>query len=276
MATATSSLPVQDWIQGVSSVVTKDHLIRVATASVILLVGMFFARRAQAAVLKIRTLDVPQKMLFQKVAYYGLFLLSVAAALDTLGFDLRVLLGAAGVLTVAIGFAAQTSASNLISGLFLMFERPFVVGDTIAVGDTKGDVISIDLLSTKIRTFPNLMIRIPNETLVKSNIVNLSYFPIRRLELSVGVAYGSNLKGVEELLKQIIFGHPLVLREPAPLVQVKGFGESSIDFKMQVWSQTSHDLGSIESELYQAIDRGFRASGVDIPFPTRTLLQPVP
>ncbi|MFN9975907.1 MAG: mechanosensitive ion channel family protein, partial [Phycisphaerae bacterium] len=113
-------------------------------------------------------------------------------ALDSLGFDLKVLLGAAGILTVAVGFAAQTSASNLISGLFLMFERPFVVGNSIVIGDLRGEVVAIDMLSTKIRTFTNMMVRIPNETLVKSNIVNLSYFPIRRVDLEVGVAYSSD------------------------------------------------------------------------------------
>ena len=111
------------------------------------------------------------------------------SALRELGFKLSVLLGAAGVLTVAVGFASQTSASNIISGLFLLGERPFSVGDVIRVGSTTGEVLSIDLLSAKLRTFENLFVRIPNETLIKSEVTNLSRLPVRRLDLKIGIAY---------------------------------------------------------------------------------------
>lgn len=261
----------QEWIHELSKLVTRQHLTNLLTAIVIILLGVFFARRAQRAVSRIRTLDVPQRMLFQKVAYYGLVIIALAAALDTLGFDLKVLLGAAGVLTVAIGFAAQTSASNLISGLFLMFERPFVVGNTVSVGDIRGEVVAIDLLSTKIRTFSNLMIRVPNETLVKSNIVNLSYFPIRRVEIEVGVSYAADLRHVEKVIRETIEGHPHALREPLAQINVKGFGASSIDFTIQVWTQTVN-VSTMANDLYRALDLAFRDNKIEIPFPTRTLI----
>ncbi len=261
----------QEWAQDMSHLITKQHVVNLVTAVAILLVGILLARRAHAAIGRLNTLDQSQRMLFQRGAYYGLLVLAAAAALDTLGFDLKVLLGAAGVLTVAIGFAAQTSASNLISGLFLMFERPFVVGNTIAVGDIRGEVVAIELMSTKIRTFSNLMIRVPNETLVKSNITNYSYFPIRRIEIEVGVAYGSDLAFVSEVLKQTVQGHPETLREPSPLVLIKGLGASSIDFTIQLWTPTE-SIAVLPSELYQAIELALKANGVEIPFPTRTVL----
>src|SRR5690606_6278295 len=131
--------------------------------------------------------------------------------LDTLGVDVGVLLGAAGILTVAIGFASQTSASNLISGLFLLGARPFSVGDLIEVGTRTGVVLSVDLLSVKLRTFENLFVRVPNETLIKSDIVNLSRNPIRRIEVKLRLAYDEDFERVAALLKAIAQDDPDVL-----------------------------------------------------------------
>lgn len=263
---------IKDWITDLGSVITKQHLLNLAIAALIFLIGNFVARRVRHAIGRAKRLEVQQRQLFEKFAYYGIIVLSVAAALDSLGVDLKVLLGAAGVLTVAIGFAAQTSASNLISGLFLMAERPFVVGNTISVGDIRGEVIAIDLLSTKIRTFTNLMVRIPNETLVKSNITNFSFFPIRRLDLEVGVAYGSDLTLVESTIRSTLRGHPLALRNPLPEVNMKAFGQSSIDFEIHVWTQTE-SAGAVKSDIYRALNTALQTQRIDIPFPTRTIIQ---
>ncbi len=261
----------REWFQELSSIFTREHAFNLLTAILILLVGFFLARRARRAIGRAKKLELQQRMLFEKVGYYGIVILAITASLDTLGFDLKVLLGAAGVLTVAIGFAAQTSASNLISGIFLMIERPFVVGNTITVGDIRGEVMAIDLLSTKIRTFTNLMVRIPNETLVKSNIVNFSFFPIRRLDLEVGVNYASDLQLVEKIIRSTLSGHPLALRNPLPEVNMRGFGASSIDFEIHVWTQTESAVG-VKSEIYRALNLAFRANGIDIPFPTQTTI----
>jgi small-conductance mechanosensitive channel len=259
------------WIKDVSQLITGRHITALLTALLILFIGLFLSRRAKAAVGNFKNLDPQKRMLLEKFAHLGLIFLSCALALDTLGFDLKVLLGAAGVLTVAIGFAAQTSASNLISGLFLMFERPFVVGDTVAVSDVRGEVMAIDLLSTKIRTFNNTMVRVPNESLVKSNITNLSYFPIRRVDLEIGVEYGCSLANVEKVVRETIAGHPEILHHPLPSFLMKGFGASSIDFDIQVWTETV-EVANVRSELYLALNRAFQQNGINIPFPTRTIV----
>ncbi|MES2855753.1 MAG: mechanosensitive ion channel family protein, partial [Bdellovibrionota bacterium] len=194
---------IQEWLREISQLITKQHIFNLMWATILMIGGMFIARKAESAVSRLSQLDFQQRILFSRFAKYGIFMLAAAAALNQLGFDLKVILGAAGVLTVAIGFAAQTSASNLISGIFLMVERPFVVGDAIKVADLSGTVVSVDLLSSKIRTFDNLMVRIPNETLVKSNITNFSYFPIRRADISVGVSYSSIIERVEEILRDV-------------------------------------------------------------------------
>src|SRR5262249_54810678 len=130
---------------------------------------------------------IKYKKLAGQISFYTVFVLFLFATLDQLGFDLSVLLGAAGIFSVAIGFASQTSASNFISGLFLIFEKVILEGDVITVDGVTGEVMSVDLLSTKIKTADNLFVRIPNEMLIKSKLINLSRFLHRRLDLIITV-----------------------------------------------------------------------------------------
>ena len=214
--------------------------------------------------------DAQRAMILRRGALYGIAGLFTASALMELGFDLSVLLGAAGILTVAIGFASQTSASNVISGLFLLGERPFAVGDVIRVNGTTGEVLSVDLLSVKLRTFDNLFVRIPNETMIKSEVTNLRRFPIRRVDLQVGVAYKEDLREVHEVLMEVADRNPLCLEEPTPLIIFQGYGDSSINHQFSVWAKTEHFLdlrNSIPVEIKEAFDE----HDIEIPFPHRTL-----
>lgn len=191
-------------------------------------------------------------------------------ALGELGFHVGVLMGAAGLFTVALGFASQTSASNLISGLFLIIEQPFVIGDIVRVEDVTGEVLSIDLLSIKLRTFDNLFVRVPNETIIKTKVINLTHFPIRRIDLQVGVAYKEDLPRVREVLAEVADRNPLCLDEPAPVYIFKGFGESSLDMQFSVWTKRENYLALLNS-IYLEIKAAFDAAGIEIPFPHRSL-----
>ncbi|RLK48358.1 mechanosensitive ion channel-like protein [Alkalispirillum mobile] len=215
-------------------------------------------------------LDRHMGLLLRRVIFYGILLLAFTSALHQMGFKLGVLLGAAGIISVAIGFASQTSASNLISGLFLVWERPFSVGDTIRVGTTVGEVVSIDLLSVKLRTFDNLFVRLPNETLIKTEMTNLSRFPIRRLDLQIGVAYKEDIKRVRKVLDEVATANPLCLEEPKPQFLFLGFGDSALNLQFNVWAQRENFLemrNSLQIEIKEAFDR----EGIEIPFPHRTL-----
>lgn len=241
-------------------------------ALVLLVLGVLLARLAGLGVgrIVVRRFGPSQGILARRVVWYGLLFLVLATALRQLGFDLGVLLGAAGILTVAIGFASQTSASNLISGLFLLAERPFTVEDFVTIGSTTGEVIAIDLLSVKLRTFDNLLVRIPNETLLKSEIRNLSAFPIRRVDIPVGVAYDSDLERVRDVLFETADNHPLCLDEPRPLFQVLAFGQSSIDLQFSVWAARENFL-TVKTAMYIEIQRTFAEKGITIPFPQRVV-----
>lgn len=263
---------MQDLVSAASNIITIDMLLDIASAVLKLVVGIVLARVVSRGVVKLagnRT-TTHQAILLQRITFYVIAGLFVASALMSLGFDISVLLGAAGILTVAIGFASQTSASNVISGLFLLGEKPFSIGDVVRIGNTTGSVLSVDLLSVKLRTFDNLYIRVPNETIIKSEITNLTRFPIRRFDLLMGVAYKEDLNHVRDLLMEVAERNPLCLEEPKPLFIYQGFGESSLDFQFSVWAKRENFLdlrNTIQIEIKEAFDRG----DVEIPYPHRTL-----
>jgi len=209
-------------------------------------------------------------LLAQKSILYLGIVLVVCTVLIQLQVNLTAVLGAAGIATVAIGFAAQTSLSNLISGLFLLGERPFEVGDVIVVSGTRGVVISIDLLSVKLRTLDNLYVRMPNETLIKAEVTNVTRFPIRRMDINIGVAYKEDVQKVIRVLKEIAEANPHSLIEPEPLVLFKDFGASSLDFLLGVWFEKSKFL-ELKNSIMQDIKERFDKEGIEIAFPHLTV-----
>jgi len=244
----------------------------VLRAALLVALGLIAARLIGAALHRLvgGEIDPHRELLLRRGISYLVLGLFATGALHQLGFDLTILLGAAGVLGVAVGFASQTSASNLVSGLFLIGEHPFGVGDTIRVGSTTGEVISLDLLSAKLRTFDNLLVRIPNETLIKSEITNLTRFPIRRLDIQVGVAYKENVERVREVLTDVADRNPLSLEEPAPLFIFTGYGDSALQIQFSVWSARPNFL-DLRNSIQHEIKEAFDAAGIEIPFPHRSL-----
>ena len=258
--------------QSVGRFLTEDRVTGFLSAGLVLVVGFLLARTLKRTVERLVSgrLTAQNAMIAGRAVHYLALGLVVAVALNQAGLELGILLGAAGVLTVALGFAAQTSASNLISGLFLVGEAPFQVGDVIRVGTTTGTVNSIDLLSVKLRTFDNLLVRLPNETLLKSEITNLTRFPIRRIDVLVGVAYKEDVGRVREVLLGVADRNPLCLDEPKPLFIFRGFGDSSLDLQFSVWTTRENYL-EVKTRVHQEIKAAFDAAGIEIPFPHRTL-----
>jgi len=211
-----------------------------------------------------------QSILFGKIIYWVVLGITTAAVLSQLGVNLNIFLGAAGILTVALGFASQTAASNLISGLFLMGERPFVVGDLVRIGNLTGEVISIDLLSMRIRTFDNLMVRLPNEMILKSEITTLTAFPIRRLDVRFNLDLREDVDRVREILTQLADDNPLCLDEPRPSFFYDGFKEGGFAVQYSVWMARENYFTN-KNRVYQNVKEAFDEHGIRIAFPTRTL-----
>lgn len=205
-------------------------------------------------------------VMMRRLVFYVVLAIFLIAALREAGFSLDVVLGAAGILTVAIGFASQTSASNMISGLFLLVEKPFEIGNFIEVEGTIGEVVAIDMLSVKLRTPDNLYVRIPNETLIKTRVVNRSRFPIRRLDLMVGIAYAEDVTRVEALLLDLARQNPHSLEEPKAFVLVTGFGPSSVDLQFSFWLPGDKVLEG-RSQMMVDIKQALDDEGIEIPFP---------
>jgi small-conductance mechanosensitive channel len=208
------------------------------------------------------------KMIINKgVIYVGVIviLLTIINILE-LKSVFNTMLGAAGVIGIVLGIASQTSIGNIVSGLFLVSEKPFEIGDLIRVGDKLGTVQSIDLLSIKLITLDNLLIRIPNQTIISTEVINITKFPIRRMDIVVGVAYKEDLKKVTAVLKSVAAENPLCLDEPEPLIIVDNFNTSSIDFKFGVWFEKSNFV-KVRNSIFQQITEKFAAEGIEIPFP---------
>ena len=209
-------------------------------------------------------------MLVSKGIVYIGSLIIVMTALQQAGIKLGTLLGAAGIAGVAIGFAAQTSLSNLISGLFLIWERPFQVGDALQVGTDMGIVHSIDLLSIQLRTYDNKLIRMPNELLIKSAFTNITRFPIRRMDINIGVAYKEDVERVMNILREVADRNPYCLDEPEPVIIFKGFGDSALEILFAPWFAKT-DYIALRNSLLMDVKRRFDQEGIEIPFPHRTL-----
>ncbi|MGO1502468.1 MAG: mechanosensitive ion channel family protein, partial [Marinobacter sp.] len=236
------------------------------SAGFLLVLGLILGSLAARSVSRVMSTRSSRHhtVMFRRLVFYVIFVLFGVAALREAGFSLDVVLGAAGILTVAIGFASQTSASNMISGLFLLVEKPFEIGDVIEVDATRGEVVGIDMLSVKLRTRDNLFVRIPNETLIKTPVVNRSRFPIRRIDLEVGIAYAEDAQKVETLLLALAEKDPTCLEEPKAFVLVTAFGPSSVDLQFSFWVPKDKVFEG-KSGMLVAMKKTLDREGVEIP-----------
>jgi small conductance mechanosensitive channel len=250
----------------------STKVLNIIYAGGLLLVGFFLASRVNTLIERALGNRVSRHhvMLISRATFYLILIIFFVSSLQHLGFNLSVLLGAAGVFTVAVSFASQTAASNLISGIFLLFERPFKIGDGIIVNNITGIVDSIDLLSTKLRTSDNKLVRIPNETLIKSSITNLNYFKTQRIDLIIGIAYNSNLNAVKSVLFSIAQDCEHVLKDPPASVIINNFADSAIELKFMVWVKT-HDVSMVKNQLQENIKQQFDIAHIELPFPQVTI-----
>ncbi len=208
----------------------------------------------------------------QIIGYLILFL-GAAITLQNIGIDLSALALLAGAIGVGIGFGLQNVTSNFISGIILLIERPVEIGDRVEVGDVAGLVSEIRARSTTVVTNDNIAIIISNSKFVEDTVTNWTHAdPKIRFRVPVSVAYGSDVEKVRTLLTEVARAHPHALEEPEPSVFFDGFGESSLDFELAVWSQEmSYRPRRFRSDLNFAIERALREAKIEIPFPQRDL-----
>jgi len=211
-----------------------------------------------------------QCMVLKKAVFFGILFLFLISALQQLGFKLSILLGSAGIASAAIGFASKTTISNMISGVFLIIEKSFSVGDQIKVRGITGIVDSIDLLSVKLVTPDNTLVRVPNETILRTEVVNLTKFPKRRLDIIIGVAYNQNIEEIRDALTQLTNENTLSLDKPIPTVTLTEFAESAINLRLSVWVKKK-DFGALKNALPEDIKKLCDANTIDMPYPQLTV-----
>jgi len=242
-----------------------ENLLRIG---MILIVGIVLITILTTTVKKLlpHKFSQQRKMLINRFVRYTSIVILFLIIISELAINLTAIFGAAGVIGIVIGVASQTSIGNIVSGFFLVSEKSFELGDLIRIGDKTGTVYSIDLLSIKIKTLDNLLLRIPNQTVISSEVINVTKFPIRRMDFDLSVAYKEDLGKVMQVLERVVKRNPLCLDEPEPLISFKTFGPNGINILLGVWFEKANFL-QVKNSLFMEIKSTFDAEGIEIPFP---------
>jgi len=253
---------------------TIGHLIELVVLLVLVWVGeMIFRRVFLARVLSRSRLRASVQFAITQIARYTFFALGIYLSLEAVEINLSSLAFLAGALGVGVGFGLQNIVSNFISGLIILAEQPITLGDRVEVSGAVGKVTEISLRCTKVVTNDNICIIVPNSNLITGTVVNWSYGdPTVRTRLPVGVAYGTDLEKVRALLLEVASADPDILKSPEPEVLFVGYGDSSINLELAVWSTMVADKPlRFKSRIYYAMHKTLEAHKIEIPFPQRDL-----
>jgi small-conductance mechanosensitive channel len=208
-----------------------------------------------------------------KLIYFGIIIISFLAFTSSQGIDLSGIMVAGGIFAVVIGFATQSVVSNLISGIFLIIEKPAKHGDTIQLPDMgiSGTLLDIGTFSCRVRKFDGTVIRIPNEKFFTANIRSLTVSTVRRAEAMVGISYSDDIENALFAIKnEIKVSMPFVLLIPEPEFRVEELGDSSVNIQVLVWHPRD-DWSQAQPILLTAIKRALDKAGIEIPFPQRVV-----
>ena len=249
--------------------VTLLNLLRIAVCLII-----------AALIAKLATLNIKRSLkdrmdrdhleITTKVVYYTIVIIAVLLALPALGIHPSNLLVAGGVVGIVIGFASQSIVGNLISGIFLMFERPIKIGDQLRVDDISGFVEDIHIVSTIVRTYTGLYVRIPNEKVFTGIITNYVANIARRFEYVVGIRYSDDANLAIGIIEDLIDEQPFALKRPSPRVFVDNLGNNSVNLSVRVWAPAT-EWYDLKMELLWKIKKTLEENGIEIAFPQRVV-----
>jgi small-conductance mechanosensitive channel len=258
---------------GNTDLTLKGILLLSLWMAVVFLVDRALRRLVVERVLRRTHFDASLQFAISRILGYCFVVLGGYIALQAAGIDLGSLAIVAGAVGVGIGFGLQNIINNFVSGLIILAERPIALGDRVEVAGVTGIITRIKLRSTVVVTSDNISIIVPNSEFISSPVTNWSHGdPKVRLRLAIGVAYGSDVDKLERLMVEVALAHPSTLKDPAPKLFFVGFGDSSLDFELGVW--TSDMIArplSYRSDLFYAIERTLRQNKIEIPFPQRDL-----
>lgn len=253
--------------------ITISHL-TVAVVAVVL--SLFISKLVRSTlsrhVLDKFDIDKGLQYALLRFVHYVILIIGVYIGLKTVNIPLGAIVGLFAVIGVGIGFGLQNLASNFISGVILLLERPVKIGDRLEFNEVWGDVKRINLRTTLIETPDNVAIIVPNSKLLENEVINYSYGDSRiRLRIPVGIAYGSDCDKATEIMIGVAQENTHVMETPKPKVWFREFGDSSLNFMLLCWIPDVVAKFDVISEINYAIDRAFRENKIEIPFPQRDL-----
>jgi 2,3-bisphosphoglycerate-dependent phosphoglycerate mutase len=214
--------------------------------------------------------EINNSTFLAKLVRWGTYFVGIVAASPFLHIDFSGLMVAGGIVAIAIGFASQNTLSNFVAGVLLMFERPVGIGDNISVNGIEGYVEDIGLLSTTIRTYEGIYVRIPNASMFSSDITNYVAHIARRFDYNIGIRYTDDADKAIKVIKEVIEKHPYALKNPGPSVYVDELGNNSINLKVRIWCPSGF-WWDVRTDMLWKLFQALRKAGIDIPFPQLTL-----
>lgn len=264
------TIPEQIWLW------LRLHMMDIAGAFAVLVIGLLLAgilsRWAERAMTRSPRFEPTVANFLSSIVKYALWAVVLVTVLAQFGVETTSILAALGGMALAIGLALQGTLSNVASGVMILVQKPFKVGEAISAGSVTGTVQQIGLFTTELKQFDGLFVMVPNSQLWNQAIVNFHRHPNRRLELVVGIAYGdSMLRAREELLK-LALTDERVLSEPEAVTFVSSLDDSSVGIGLRVWCSTADYLG-LSWDLTEAVKARFDDVGISIPFPQREVVQ---
>ncbi len=246
-----------------SEIVSAESVRTAISVFLVLVVGIALVRIVFIMTRRFSRKVLPKRSAstLDRLIKYGGYTLVVLMATKKAGFDVSALLGAAGIAGIAIGFAAQTSVANIISGLFLFSEKLFSEGDTLQVDTITGVVKTVDLMCIRLQTFDGRLVRVPNETLIKTNIINISYYPQRRFDLWLSLPNDSDLRLAMSCIQKVVDAEPLALKNPAPILVLDAITPDGTTLLVGVWF-LQENLGAIKNSLIPAVLSALSENGI--------------
>jgi small-conductance mechanosensitive channel len=262
----------------VTSILSQTELLPVFMVKLISVILILFLSIAFGKVLTIYTqrslkdkMDKEHLNILNKTVYYGVIFLSTFIFIfPILNIEASSLLVAGGFAGIVIGFASQSIVGNFMSGVFLMIERPVKIGDQVNIDGNLGYVEDIKLISTIIRTYEGLYMRVPNETVFTTNITNYVANLVRRFEYDVGIRYSDDADEAIKIIKDLINEQPFALKNPGPSVFVDKLGDNAVNIVVRIWAPST-EWYDLKTKMLWIIKKTLEENGIEIAFPQRTI-----
>ena len=237
--------------------------------AIIILVGGYFVTKLILNIKKKAMdkgkMDFSLEKFFINTIRIACYIILIISALSQLGISTTGILACFSAAVAAIALALKDSLSNIACGIILLFSKPFVTGDLIELGEYMGTVLQIDLIHTKILTFDNKGIMVPNSVISSKEVINFSHMPVRRVDVTIPVRYGSDLEKVKAVIKKAVLSIEKVKSDPEPFVRVNKLSESSVDFAVRAWTETDN-YWDVYHDMLEKIMSALKEEDIVIPY----------